>query len=217
MEFIRRLQTSAFQDLSTDGHTIDIHGWIEPTFIDFFSNKVNHRDRNAPLVLIEVGTWKGLSCITMAEKLKEMGFTQFTIVCVDTWLGAPEFWTWGINDQNRGVSLKCVNGYPSVFYTFTRNVKSKNLHDVIAPLPLSSQQALEVIKYYKIQADIIYIDASHEYDAVKNDLTSWSQVLKSDGFMFGDDYSSHWPGVVQAVNEFGTPNITGVIWSFDKN
>jgi hypothetical protein len=214
MEFIRRLKTSVFENLSTENHTVDLHGWIDPNFKEFFIKKVCDRDRQKALTVIEVGSWKGLSCVTMAEVLKELGFTNFNIICVDTWLGAPEFWTWGIDDTSRGESLKCVNGYPTVFYTFSKNIKTLGHDDVVAPLPLSSQQALEVVKYYKIEADIIYIDASHEYDAVKSDIYSWSSILKESGLMFGDDYSTAWPGVIKAIDEYGTPTINGVLWSF---
>ena len=121
MEFINKLKTNAFENLTIEDHIVDIHGWIDEGFIKFFSDKLIHRDRLEQLIIFEVGSWKGLSCITMADILKEMGFKNFHIICVDTWLGAPEFWTWGLDDLNRGESLGCINGYPSIFYTFTKN------------------------------------------------------------------------------------------------
>ena len=216
MEFINRLKHSAYDNLSTDGFEKDLSGWMDGSLGSILKSKVEHLSRDYPLLVVEVGSWKGLSSVCMAETLKTMGFTNFNILCVDTWLGAPEFWTYGIDESHRGVSLNIVDGYPSVFKTFTRNVKLSNCHDVIAPFPLSSQQALEVCKYYKLEADVIYIDASHEYEAVKSDIEGWMQVLKNGGTMFGDDYSQAWPGVVRAVNEQGTPEVTGVVWLFKK-
>lgn len=49
--------------------------------------------------------------------------------------------------------------------------------------------------------DIVYIDADHDYNSVKNDIIAWLPKVKNGGFLCGDDYISGWPGVVQAVNE----------------
>jgi predicted O-methyltransferase YrrM len=216
MEFINNLKDSAFSKLDVYGYAPDLSGWMDPHFEVVIREKLAERDRSEPLLVIEVGSWKGLSTVTLASVLKSMGFTQFNIICIDTWLGAPEFWTWGLNDPTRGGSLNRIDGYPSVFRTFTKNVKTMGHSDVIAPFPISSQQALEVVKYYKLEADLIYVDASHEYEAVKDDIEWWWTVLKPGGILMGDDYRSNWPGVVRAVNEKGTPELRGVVWTFKK-
>ena len=54
-----------------------------------------------------------------------------------------------------------------------------------------------------IKADLIYIDASHDYEDVRVDLEAYWPLLNEGGVIFGDDYNEHqWPGVVEAVNEF---------------
>lgn len=59
--------------------------------------------------------------------------------------------------------------------------------------------------------DIVYIDASHEYEFVKQDILNWLPKVKKGGIICGDDYIWGWPGVVQAVNEiFGDKiNVVG--------
>jgi len=47
----------------------------------------------------------------------------------------------------------------------------------------------------------VYIDASHLYESVKEDLTVWTDKVKEGGYICGDDYGSY-PGVTQAVNEW---------------
>lgn len=49
--------------------------------------------------------------------------------------------------------------------------------------------------------DIVYIDASHEYEYVKQDILAWLPKVRKGGYLCGDDYSPVWKGVIQAVNE----------------
>ena len=51
------------------------------------------------------------------------------------------------------------------------------------------------------EADIIFIDAEHDYDGCKADIQAWWPHLAKDGWMMGHDYSRMFPGVVQAVDE----------------
>jgi predicted O-methyltransferase YrrM len=55
---------------------------------------------------------------------------------------------------------------------------------------------------HQIQADLIYIDASHDEDDVYADLTHYWKLLRPGGIMLGDDWSDHWYGVICAVNRF---------------
>ena len=50
--------------------------------------------------------------------------------------------------------------------------------------------------------DIVYIDADHSYQGVKNDLALSYNKVKKGGLICGHDYSSRFEGVVRAVNEF---------------
>ena len=34
------------------------------------------------------------------------------------------------------------------------------------------------------------------------DLLEYSKLIETGGIMFGDDYTSSWPGVIRAVNRF---------------
>ena len=210
------LRNNAFSDLNITEYVPDTHGWMDSGFDRIVTESLTSRDRKLPLTIFEVGSWKGKSCITIADTVKKMGFTDVRIIAIDTWLGAPEFWTWGLNDPTRGLSLKLVNGYPSVFYTFTKNVKFFGHDDIVYPFPISSIQAAEVLTRYGIKADLIYVDASHEYEPVKADIAAFWPLLNDKGIMLGDDYMAGWDGVVKAVNEFGKADVNGVVWKFTK-
>ena len=211
------LKSEAYGDLDVSEHVIDSGGWMDPSFVSVFTDAVSARDRARDLQVIEVGSWKGRSALAMAGACRAGGFARFTIVAVDTWLGAPEFWTWGLSDPTRGVALKRVGGYPTVFRTFTSNAKKAGFGDHIAPFPISSVQGADVLKHYGCRADVIYLDAAHEYEAVIADLRAYLPLLAPDGVLLGDDYMPNWPGVVRAVDEIAAAeglrlDVTGVVW-----
>jgi hypothetical protein len=225
MEFLDHLSQSAFAQPHTDALKNtkgDLQGWMDHEFAAVFERmlKKTFDTNQRQLTIIEVGTWKGLSAITMANIAKSLNI-PVRILCIDTWLGAPEFWTWGLHDPTRGKSLKTLNGYPSIYYTFLRNVIDHGHQEVICPFPVSSNEAIEVLKFYKIMGDIIYVDAAHEYKSVSNDMERCWEILQDDGYMIGDDYHENWRGVIQAVEEFSTQKniqkqLDGVVWSFHK-
>lgn len=66
--------------------------------------------------------------------------------------------------------------------------------------------------------DIVYIDASHDYESVKLDILTWLPKVKNKGILCGDDYVPEWPGVKKAVNDM-LPDfkVTGYQWWYVKN
>ena len=228
MHFIERLRTDAFggpissESSATASATAAgaVEGWMDHQFPDVFKQALQDivdTIRPRVVTILEVGTWKGKSACTMASIAKSMGI-PVRIVCVDTWLGAPEFWTWGFDDPSRGGSLRRHRGYPRVYETFLETVEACGHADVISPLPLSSVQAADVLAFHGVTFDLMYIDGAHEYDAVAADLNKFWPLLVERGIMLGDDYDSFWKGVVRAVDEFACArglrkDITGVVWT----
>jgi len=52
------------------------------------------------------------------------------------------------------------------------------------------------------ELDFVFVDGSHEYQYVKEDLELYYKKIRSGGIMAGDDYNTGFPGVARAVNEF---------------
>ncbi len=221
-EFLMSLQHDAFAKQHSPSHpeALDLQGWLPPgfenAFLDILNAIILQKSPGEEVIIIEIGTWKGLSAHTMATIAQSKG-VKVKIICIDTWLGAPEFWTWARGYPTHDLK-KDAAGYPTVYHTFINNMTGSGISDVIYPLPLPSQQALDVIKYYNIRADIIYVDAAHEYEPVRGDILGYWDILTSSGIMFGDDYNqSDWPGVVKAVNScaetLGIPlMLSGIMW-----
>ncbi len=167
----------------------DLQGWNSqhPLFAELIQQV-------QPKTIIEVGTWKGASAINMGIVAKTWAFDT-KIYCVDTWLGALEFWTTHKETQERDLMLK--NGYPSIYNQFISNVIHAGLQDMIIPVPNTSFIGAKILQHYNIKAELIYIDGSHEYEDVLSDIKSYKELCS--GVMFGDDYN--WPSVQRAVND----------------
>lgn len=154
-------------------------------------------DETKPSVIFEVGTWLGASAINMARHAKRISLDT-KIYCVDTWLGAEEFWTTGKDDPER--NLKTKNGYPQVYFDFLSNVVEHGMQDVIVPIPNTSHIGSIILSHRGLKADLIYIDGSHDYEDVKNDIRDYMPLLKPGGIMFGDDMII-WKDVGRAVED----------------
>jgi Methyltransferase domain len=153
----------------------------------------------SPKHIIEVGTWLGGSAFTMARAIRDLNLSC-KITCVDTWLGALEFWDQDAWTIERNLQQK--NGYPQVYYQFLSNVVHEGFQDIILPFPTTSLIAARFFARRKITADLIYIDGSHDYEDIIADLKAYWPLTTT--AMFGDDYA--WSSVKTAVDEFSKVN-----------
>lgn len=153
-----------------------------------------------PKLIVEIGTWKGRSAMHMAECLEAEGLTDSRIICIDTWLGAEEFIDKPDDDPKRGLMRRM--GYPQIYYQFLSNVDYRALGKYIVPLPQPSSIGLRYLRNKGLKADLIYIDGSHEYEDVRDDLDKSNYLLNRGGIVFGDDYCEYWQGVVNAVEDW---------------
>ena len=79
----------------------------------------------------------------------------------------------------------------------------------------------DVVNQYEDNSiDFLFIDASHRYEDVLNDINLWYHKVKPDGIIAGHDYNNgDFPGVVKAVDEFfGTEiEMSNWSWIYQKN
>ena len=182
-----------YQGFNHEAHPVDRSGWggDSPAFAGLVG-------RLRPRLIIEVGTWKGASALTMADALAREGIDG-VILCVDTWLGALEFWS-DQEDPERFRALECRHGYPSVYYRFLANVCHAGHQGRVVPFPLPSSAAALWLMRTDLRADMIYLDGSHEEEDVYQDLIDYRNLLAPGGVLFGDDWG--WSGVRAAVERF---------------
>jgi len=148
-------------------------------------------DKINPGLIIEIGSYKRYSAICMANNIKKKNI-DFRIICIDTWLDMFP------------VDFKYIkNGYPTIYYQFVYNIIHDNLQNNIIPLPAPSRKAFGILKN-KVEADMVYIDGSHEDIDVYYDCKNYWSLIKVGGLMFGDDWT--WEGVRSGVITFAEEN-----------
>lgn len=134
--------------------------------------------------VIEVGSYLGLSAIFFAERVGE-------VVCVDRF--------------DRPFRGRLVPPYvgDDHYSTFLRNTKP---YPNIASYKMDSLEAAEL----DLQADLVYIDAGHEYDDVKSDVEAWTPHARK--VICGDDNTEQWPSVQKYAREIDANTEERVWW-----
>jgi predicted O-methyltransferase YrrM len=159
-----------------------------------------------PKIVVEIGSYLGASTRFIANLLPEHG----VVYAVDHWRGNSE-WFNKPGYQERQATF---------YQQFLSNVIHQNLCHKIIPMKMSS---LEAAKVLEVVPDMIFIDGSHDYQSVYNDLTAWYEHIKGHGVLCGDDY--HWgtgKPVKQAVDQFAKEHrltiklIQNWFWYYEK-
>jgi len=194
-KFLTDIQKSVFDGIEVQRNPGQITGWMADEFPRNFEQFEKSYNKDDILTVIEVGTWKGLSANTMANICKAY-HVNAKIVCIDTWLGSPEH----MEGESASYGMQRINGIPTLFMEFAQNTKTARNNDIIYPFPISSVQGAIYLERKNMVADMIYIDAGHEYDSVLLDIKSFWPMVKSGGRMVCDDWK--WPGVKSAILDF---------------
>ena len=153
---------------------------------DFEDEYRNAVARAAPGAhFVEVGSWVGKSSSFLAVEIVNSG-KAIRLDCVDTWLGS---------DSDLDMKRRAAGrDLPTEFRT---NVGRSGLN--VRPVRLPSTVAAGL--YEDESLDFVFIDADHEYNAVRADLSAWLPKLKWGGILAGHDYHSH-RRVHYAVRDF---------------
>jgi len=132
------------------------------------------------MLIAEIGVFMGAATVIFAKHFK-------TVFAVDPW------------DRDH---MNVANSDPDTVYsTFVH--KTYNMRNIKCVRLTSEKAALKVPNVI----DVVYIDANHDYEHVKQDIKLWLPKIVQGGFICGHDYYTKFPGVIQAVNErFGKPD-----------
>lgn len=135
--------------------------------------------------IAEIGVFKGEFSKFIFENLKPNN-----LILIDLFEGIM-----GSGDKD-GNNMEFIN-LDSSFNDLVSFFKDKNVQII------KGYSSSELKKIKDLYLDMVYIDASHEYEDVKQDLFLSFEKVKQNGFICGHDYEAkRFPGVVRAVNEF---------------
>lgn len=135
-------------------------------------------------VIVEIGSWTGISAKALAEATPE----GVRIYCVDHWQG----------NREDGDALAESEFTPlAVYETFCENLKDYLWWKVVPVIGYSSQHA----KTWCLPIDLLYIDGDHRYQEVSNDILLWREHVVHRGIVSGHDYGV-FDGVTRAVDKF---------------
>ena len=135
----------------------------------------------------EVGVWVG----SLSRRLLDIGVQS--LLLVDPWRvvleltdHGPRIWGPGYSDDEMEAAFQSVWDWS----------KTESRVKVIR---MESLRAARYVNRYSL--DFVILDARHDYAAVKDDIEAWLPKIKCGGYLVGDDYTAHFPGVGQAVQE----------------
>ena len=167
-------------------------GWYSdhPVFEQLFKER-------RPKHVLEVGSLLGASAIHMG-KLMHQHRIDGSITCVDTFLGSCEHYLKGRGFWRRMLA----SGRYNFFDEFLGNVEQAGVSDVVTPFVQTSTNAARLFRDIGVRFDLIYLDASHEYEDVLADLRAWYPLLAPGGVLVGDDFEEPWFEIIRAVMEF---------------
>ena len=127
----------------------------------------------------EIGVWRGESSRYLAPLLGKL-------YLVDSW--QPFYLA-----QRRGPSslVEMDAIYYSVYGIFEHNPN-------VEVLRMSSVDASSIVPH---DLDFVFLDAEHDYEGVKRNISAWREHIRRWGILCGDDYTHHDNGVKRAVDE----------------
>lgn len=141
--------------------------------------------------IVELGSWKGQSASFMCVELKKQGKNRVKFFTVDTWEGSG---TEGDHDQDKWVKEG------KLYNKFKDNLSEVSNYYI--PLRMTTSEASN--HFVDGTVDIVFVDAEHSYEGVKNDILKWEPKVRKGGIISGHDYDpdgKSWPEVKKAVDE----------------
>lgn len=137
---------------------------------------------------LEIGVWKG----TFSKFINSNKQLSHFYLC-DPWSFQPEF------PQNwyGGAISKEQKDMDAIYESVNNEFKDFTNVSIIRDYSSNLLNHLEINSL-----DWVYIDGNHAYEYVIQDLEISFNLVKPQGFIFGDDYVTAHPGVIKAFKEF---------------
>jgi two-component SAPR family response regulator len=141
--------------------------------------------------IVEVGSWKGKSIAYLGVEIINSG-KDIKVDAVDTWKGS---------DEHRADHYVLTDTLYQLFLSNIASVDPK--WQIVKPVRSRSVDAAKA--YADESLDVVFIDACHLYECVKEDIAAWLPKVKKGGYLAGHDYSWSPDHVKRAVDDSVSP------------
>lgn len=148
---------------------------------------------------VELGVWKGESSEKFLRRTKHLHL-------VDPWSpvayeDSDEFGDYQgyLERYSKLVGSSDPEDFQHYYDSVANEVKEKFKDNSVTIHRMTSDQFFEI---FNEKVDWVYVDALHSFDGCLSDLRNSLKIIRSGGFIYGDDYNGSKPGVTAAFNAF---------------
>lgn len=167
---------------------LTIDGWMSERELTWLAQQAREisssRAPSGGAVFVEIGTWKGRSARAIGDNLCDGSY----LWCIDAYDTRSDL----IDSITRG--------------DLVWSEAQSNLGDLVARARVlmrrfDSLTAAKSLAHAGTKADFVFIDGSHDYESVRDDIRTWMPLLRDEkSVLCGHDYGVY-EGVGQAVRE----------------
>jgi MMP 1-O-methyltransferase len=168
-----------------------IDGWLTDKEANALFELTRDRAPQRDAVVVELGSWLGKSSILLAAGLRHKQNPR--LFCVDPF-GSDENSTF----QEQYYAPLISKRRRSLEEGFRRNIRRCGFSGMVHA---EKGYSFEVVRSWAEPIDILFIDASHGYEAVHRDVLEWAPFLKIGGTIALHDVSPNWPGPSRVMAE----------------
>lgn len=168
----------------------DSHGWL----CDENKQILKRYITDDVKTIVELGSWLGLSARFILDNA-----LHANLIAIDHWSSTL------VGHDNGGTTDpmfdSSIEKISTLWETFL--VNCWDYKDRLYPVRAYTKDGLIMVNKLNIKVDLVYIDASHSYEDVLQDITLSKQFWPN-AKIIGDDYG--WNGVITAVHEYAEKN-----------
>lgn len=172
--------------------TSEIQGWFK------HSDVYDYLIEKTPIdgSILELGAWLGKSSSYLADKAGDRN-----VIIVDSWKGSP---------NELGTTHRLAT-QTDIYDIFKENMGDRKYQSIRGLSKEVSEQ------FQDESLDVVFIDATHTYPAVKQDIQLWLPKVKTGGILAGHDYEPAHRGVIRAVDELlPDKEVMNYCWIYHK-
>ena len=185
--YLRQKYPYAWRWISLATH---VYGWLTDAEAGALLDLARTATPDRGAVIVELGSWQGKSSLLLAAGV--LGKSGARIFCVDPFS----------EDESHAYQAKYyahLIGRRTLEDNFRRNMRRCGVGHIVHPIKGYSH---DVVLSWKEPIDLLFIDASHEYESVYRDFADWSPFVKVGGTIaFHDVAPDTWPGPARVVAE----------------